>query len=153
MKAWNSFPLNEWKEDRTNSIEHRKGSWSLSSSCFTRGPSARVSMQRIGWMRDQLCRRAHLTFENQFVKILCTHHHFCHRFVLISSVLSYTLLRISILQNILLFTFSVEKIKANLNPQSHFQKCVGSVSLDFLKDIFTGQCRTSWQDFVSCYLL
>ena len=58
-----------------------------------------------------------MTFENWFGKILCTHNVFRHRFVLISSVLSYSLLSISILKNII---FSVEKLKkkkGNLIPQ------------------------------------
>lgn len=117
MKAWNSFPLSEWQEDRTNSIEHWQGSWSLRSSCFKSGPSVRVSMRKIGWMKEQLCRRAHLTFENWFGKTVCTHKLFCHRFVLVSSVLSYTLLRISILQNVIFYLLS-RKNKGKLNSTS-----------------------------------
>lgn len=69
-------------------------------SCFKSGPSVRINMRRIGWMMDQLCRRAHLAFNNWFRNNLCTHNLFCHRVFLISSVLSNTFLRISILQNI-----------------------------------------------------
>lgn len=84
-------------------------------SCFKSGQSVRINTRRIGWMMDQLCRRAYLAFDNWFRNISCTHNLFCHRFVLISSVLSNTFLRISILQNILFFNFSTKKNNGKFN--------------------------------------